>query len=183
MTQTPSEDEENENHSGSDSDFTAREMGEKMIRKAWETSNYRKEDLIFGTPLNDIDLSLFHPPQPAQIFKLWQVYLDNVDPLLKITHTPTLQPRIIDAMSNPTDVSPALNALIFSIYCIAIISLTEHDCLGMFAASKEDLLSRYHFACQQSLMQCAFLRTEDIDCLTALYLYMVCMYPLSLFHT
>lgn len=26
----------------------------------------------------------------AQIFRLWQIYLDYVNPLLKVTHTPTL---------------------------------------------------------------------------------------------
>jgi hypothetical protein len=147
-------------------------MGVRMIKRAWEHSSYRKEDLIFGTPINDIDLAVFHP-LPAQIFKLWQVYLDNVDPLLKVTHTPTLQPRIIDAISNLTNVGPTMNTLMFAIYCVSITSLTPEECFAMFAASKEDLLSRFHFGCQQALMQSAFLRTEDMDCLTALYLYMV----------
>ena len=172
MTQTPSADDDHDNHSDSYSDFTAREMGERMIKKAWEHSNYRKEDLIFGTPINDIDLSVYHPT-PAHIFKLWQIYLDNVDQLLKVTHTPTLQPRIIDAINNLSNISPTLNTLMFAIYCISTISLGPEECWAVFATSKEDLLSRYQFGCQQALMQAAFLRTEDIECLTALYLYMV----------
>lgn len=147
-------------------------MGERMIKKAWEHSNYRKEDLIFGTPVNDIDLSVFHP-SPAHVFKLWQIYLDNVDPLLKVTHTPTLQPRIIDATGDLTNVSPTLNTLLFAIYCISIISLSDEDCWAMFTTSKEDLLSRYQFGCQQALLQASFLRTDDTELLTALNLYMV----------
>jgi hypothetical protein len=104
-----------------------------------EHTNYRKEDLIFGTPLSGIDLSLFHPP-PAQIFKLWQLYLDNVDPLLKVTHTPTLQSRIIDAISDLSSVGSALNCLLFAIYCIAVLTLQRGESESWFGMSKEDLL-------------------------------------------
>lgn len=110
-------------------------MGEKMIRKAWEHPK-RKDDLIFGPPLNDLDLAHFHP-LPPQIFRLWQVYLDNVDPLLKVTHTPTLQPKIIDAIANLSAVGPSLNCLMFAIYCIAVTSLPPEGCVAMFAMSKD----------------------------------------------
>ena len=143
-----------------------------MIKKAWQHSSYRKEDLIFGTPLPDLDFTPLHPP-PAQIFKLWQVYLDNVDPLLKVTHTPTLQPRIIDAIGRLSTVDSSLTALMFAIYCISVVSLTEEECWTIFAAAKNDLLGRFQFGCQQALLQSAFLRTEDLDCLAAMYLYMV----------
>lgn len=58
--------------------------------------------LLFGSSGGIFDLSLPHPSQ-MQISKLWQVYLDNVNPLLKATHTPTLQTRIIDAASDITN--------------------------------------------------------------------------------
>lgn len=82
---------------------------------------------------------MFHPP-PAQIFKLWQLYLDNVDPLLKVTHTPTLQPRIIDAISDLSSVGPSLSCLLFAIYCIAVLTLQRGECESLFATGKEDLL-------------------------------------------
>ena len=172
LSLTPSADDEEEHRSESDSDFSVREMGERMIKKAWMHSNYRKEDLIFGTPLPGLDFTALHPP-PAQIFKLWQVYLDNVDPLLKVTHTPTLQPRLIDATGRLSNVDSTLTALMFGIYCISVVSLTEEESWTMFAASKNDLLGRFQFGCQQALLHSAFLRTEDLDCLTAMYLYMV----------
>lgn len=120
----------------------------------------------------NVDLSTLHP-NPVHIFRLWQTYLDNVNPLYKVTHTPSLQPRIIEAASNVTSIDPTLEALIFSIYCISTLSLEEDDCQTIFASSKEDLLMRYHFACQQALLNCAFIRTTDHDCLTALFFYLV----------
>lgn len=107
------------------------------------------------------------------IFQLWQLYLDNVNPLMRITHTPTLQPRIVAAASNMLGVSPVLEALLFGIYAAAVLSLTAPDCEAMLGSSKNELLIKYQFGCQQALLNCGFLRTSDRDCLTALYLYMV----------
>jgi hypothetical protein len=110
---------------------------------------------------------------PAQILKLWQIYLDNVNPLLKVTHTPSLQPRIIEAAGNYTDIDPLLETLMFSIYCVAILSLPEDDCMAIFGSSKQHLLPKFQLGCQQALLNCGFLRRNDRDCLTALYLYLV----------
>jgi hypothetical protein len=99
--------------------------------------------------------------------------MDNVNPLLKVTHIPSLQARIIEAASNVRNINPALEALMFSIYCTAVLSLTAEDCQTTFGSSKEDLLSIYQSGCQQALWRCGFLRTSDRDSLTALYLYLV----------
>ena len=107
------------------------------------------------------------------MFRLWQLYLDNVNPLLKITHTPSLQGLIIEAASDVTNINPALEALMFSIYCMAILSLEVDDCQAIFGSSKEDLATRFQFGCQQALINCGFLRSADRNCLTALYLYLV----------
>ena len=136
------------------------------------------DHLLFGSRETAVDVSTLHPEQ-VQIFRLWQIYIDNVNPLLKVTHTPTLQARIIEAASNVASIKPTLAALMFSIYCISILSLGEDECLTMFGSPRERLLTRYQFGCQQALVSCGFLRSGDRDCLTALYLYLV---SLSGFH-
>lgn len=145
---------------------------ETAIKTAWSDSPDHADHLLFGARTTAVDLSTLHP-EPVQIFKLWQLYLDNVNPLLKITHTPSLQGRIIEAASNITAVHAILEALMFSIYCTSVLSLDGEGCQAMFGSSRDDLLSRYQFACQQALLNCGFLRTGDRDCLTALYLYLV----------
>lgn len=134
----------------------------------WHQSNV----FLFGLRDTAVDLSSLHPEQ-IHIFRLWQVYLDNVNPLLKVTHTPTLQGSIIDAASNVATIKPTLAALLFSIYSISILSLADRECLAMFGTSKEQLLRKYQFGCQQALLDCEFLRSTDRDCLTAFYLYLV----------
>ena len=130
------------------------------------------DHLFFGARRTTVNLSTLHP-DPVQIFRLWQIYLDNVNPLLKVTHTPSLQGRIIEAASNVKSINPTLEAVMFSIYCTSVLSLLGEDCRSIFGSSKEDLLMRYQFGCQQALLNCGVLQCSDRDCLTALYLYLV----------
>lgn len=133
------------------------------------------DHLLFGSRATVVDISTLHP-DPVQIFRLWQLYLENVNPLLKVTHIPSLQGRIIEAASNVLSINPNLEALMFSIYCMAILSLATDSCQAIFGSAKVDLLARYQFGCQQALLNCGFLRSSDRDCLTALYLYLVSLF-------
>ncbi|KAI9931205.1 hypothetical protein MW887_010866 [Aspergillus wentii] len=131
------------------------DVRESVIKKAWD-NKYEAESndhLLFGSPKTNVDLSTMHPPQ-VQIFKLWQIYLENVNPLLKVTHTPTLQGRIIDAAGKVANISPALEALMFSIYCTSILSLADDECRTLFGSPRKELLKGYQFACQQALLNC-----------------------------
>jgi hypothetical protein len=148
------------------------QMPESVVAKAWEHVRESDDLLLFGPRRPDITLSTSHPPH-AHIFKLWQVYLDNINPLLKVTHAPTLQPRIIDVVGNLENIGSNLEALMFSIYCVALMSLDDHECVTIFSASKKELLKAYQIACQQALLRCNFLRSSNRDCLTALLLYIV----------
>lgn len=130
------------------------------------------ENLLFGIRQTSYNLSTLHPDQ-FQIFRLWQIYLDHVDPLLKVTHTPSMQVRIIDSAQDLTRTSPETEALMFGIYCVSVHSLPEDECLAAFGATRRDLLAKFQFGCQQALSNCDFLRSNDLECLTANYLYLV----------
>ena len=155
-----------------DSDSSHDDVRETTVKNAWDQSVENDDQLLFGSRRTTVDLSTLHP-DPVQIFRLWQIYLDNVNPLLKVTHTSSLQGRIIEAASNVTNMNPTLEALMFSIYCMSVLSLIVEDCQTLFGFSKGELLMRYQFGCQQALFKCGFLRSSDRDCLTALYLYLV----------
>lgn len=144
----------------------------EVVFKAWDQLFEHNDHLLFGSRKTAVDISTLHP-EPVQIFRLWQLYLDNVNPLLMVIHTPSMQGCIIEAAGNVLNIMPSLEALMFSIYCMSICSLAADDCQAMFGSSKADLLTRYQFGCQQALLNCGFLRCDDRDCLTALYLYLV----------
>lgn len=144
-----------------------------LIREAFD-HEYGSSDhgFLFGARKVDVDLSALHPSQ-VHIFRLWQIYLDNVNPLLKVTHTPTLQPRIIDAAGSVASINPTMTALMFAIYCVATASLLDEECQALFGSSRWDLLRSYQFGCQQALLNCSMVRSTCRDSLTALYLYLV----------
>ncbi|KAJ5601109.1 hypothetical protein N7510_010643 [Penicillium lagena] len=144
------------------------------VGKAWDQFD-TDDHILFSSRNTAVDLSILHP-EPVHIFRLWQIYLDNVNPLLKVIHS-NLQQRIIEAASNILNISPALEALMFSIYCMATLSLTAEECATMCGSPKQNLLKRYQVGCQQALLKCGFLRSSDRECLTALFLYLVSVHP------
>ncbi|PYI31709.1 C6 zinc finger domain protein [Aspergillus indologenus CBS 114.80] len=152
----------------------SQDVNQGVITTVWNRMYQREPNdyLLLGPAATDMDLAAAHPDQ-AQIFRLWQTYLDNVDPLLKVTHTPTLQSRIIDAAADLAQVAPALEALMFSIYCMALLSCTDEDCRKVLGATRKEKLGSYQLACQQALRRCDVFRAPDRDSLTALFLYLV----------
>ncbi|KAI1420697.1 fungal-specific transcription factor domain-containing protein [Xylaria sp. FL1777] len=124
---------------------------------------------VGGPPQSITDLH----PSGVQIFQLWQIYLDNVNPLLKLTHTPTLQVQIIDASRNLTRVSKSLEALMFAIYLMAITSLTDDEVEQSFNESRSNLLAKYQHGTQQALFNAGFMRMPDLTVLQAYLLYCI----------
>ncbi|KKK11847.1 hypothetical protein AOCH_001019 [Aspergillus ochraceoroseus] len=141
------------------SDFSSDEIDEKTVKSAWDQV-YGNNDPLFGSRKTAVDLSALHP-QPAQIFRLWQIYLDN----------------IIEAISNQGEIKSTLETLMFSIYCVSILSISPEDCDMLLGTPKQELLSKYQFACQQALINCGFLRSDNRDCLVAFFLYLVSIRP------
>ncbi|KAH7413871.1 putative C6 transcription factor [Phaeosphaeria sp. MPI-PUGE-AT-0046c] len=159
-----------------DSDSSNYIIREKVVKNAWNNLYDSSDHLLFCSRNTNVDLSTLHPPQ-IQIFKIWQLYLENFDPLLKVTHAPTLQARIIDAAGDITNIDAPLEALMFSIYCVVIFSLDENECERAFGSSRESLLSSYQLGAREALLNCRFLRTDDRDCLTALHFYLMTIKP------
>jgi hypothetical protein len=157
---------------GDDSDSSHDDLGFSSVRKTWDQVHRYDDHLFFGTYNSDIDLSPLHPSS-IQIVRLFQIFVENVNPILKLVHVPTLQARIIEAAANPRVIVRELEALMFSIYCMSITTLTDAECQSMFESPKQTLRAAYQFGCQQAIAKCEFLRTSDRDCLTALYLYLV----------
>jgi hypothetical protein len=171
------EDDENDSGFLRDND----DMRQAVIKKAWDHmfESETTDHILFGSPKANVDITTLHPEQ-VQIFKFWQIYLENVDPLLKVTHAPTLQARIVGAASDVANINPSLEALMFSIYSVSVLSLTEDECRASFGWPRKDLLKTYQLGCQLALLNCRVLQSSDRDCLTALYLYLVSLWSYRL---
>jgi hypothetical protein len=129
-------------------------------------------ELLFGFSDPNISLRALHP-QPAQISKLWQSFLDNINPLAKIIHAPTVQLKFVEAAGNLDNVPKSTNALMFAIYFSAVASMTETGCQVMLGESQSTLLRRYHAGAQKALVAAKFLRASDLAVLQALLIFLV----------
>jgi hypothetical protein len=113
--------------------------------------------LVLGTQSTLGNLLPLHP-NPVQIFKLWQAYLENVNPLVKVFHTPTVQQLISNASGDLSDVPRDLEALLFAIYCITAESMSDGECIAMLGESKAVAIRRFRHGAQHALVNANFLR-------------------------
>ncbi|KAJ5637840.1 hypothetical protein N7490_007719 [Penicillium lividum] len=165
---------------GSDDD----EQDQPTIHHAFDTIYDNNDGFPFMVGGSKCRITHLHPSS-IQIFQLWQVYLNNVNPLLKISHVPTLQNRIVEASTDLAKISKPLEALMFSIYLISVTSMTNDEVQAAFGNSKHALLGLYHAASQQALINATFMRSTDLVTLQAflLHLLSICHFvdPRSLF--
>ncbi|AEO63002.1 uncharacterized protein THITE_2107846 [Thermothielavioides terrestris NRRL 8126] len=112
-------------------------------------------------------------PEAAHMLRLWQIFLDRVNPLTKAIHVPTLQPYVAEAANGPQNVPKNIEALMFSIFLMAAVSLTPEECRGLLGYSREEAVQRYSSGVRLSLQRIGFLRSHDLPTLQALVLYLI----------
>jgi hypothetical protein len=65
---------------------------------------------------------------------LWQIYLDNVDPFIKILHAPTMIKTIREIRSSYESLGSSMQALVLAISLAAIMSLEDEEVSLLLAA-------------------------------------------------
>lgn len=97
------------------------------ISPSGNTSNlYDHHGFILGYRSADVDLKNCHP-LPSHVPFLWSVYQENVESLVKLVHVPSIGALLRDTRKDNTALSSGNEALLFSIYFAAIISLEADE--------------------------------------------------------
>ena len=108
-----------------------------------------------------------------QASQLWQAFVNNVDPIVKILHIPTTQATVFAAINNPTNIDKDLEALLFSIYFAAITSLPADTVAHLLNQPKNDALRNFKCRIEQCLAGANILDTPSIRSLQAMAIYLV----------
>lgn len=132
--------------------------------------------LLFSSD-SDANLDELHP-NPAHVFRLWQTFLERVNPLTKVIHVPTVQPLVVEAATNQTNLPKNVEALLFSIYTLAAVSMTDTECIGVLGLTKDDALARFSKGARVAFMRIGILHKYDMVVLQALVLYQVSLLSL-----
>ncbi len=113
-----------------------------------------------------------HPP-PERIHQLWQIFIENVDPLTKVLHVPSLRPAIQKAARNIATIPRSFEALMFAIYSAAVMSLKDDECKQRLGEPRMTLLSRYISATKAGLSRANFMGTISLVVLQALVIHLL----------
>ncbi|KAI4124847.1 MAG: hypothetical protein LQ338_004601 [Usnochroma carphineum] len=132
------------------------------------------QGFIFSFSSTILSLRNFHPPA-NQILTYWDVYKENVDPLVKIFHRPSTEKTLSEAAKDLDHISKPLECLMFSIYFAAVTSLSDEECLNMTGMEKDSALKRYRFAFEQAMARAGFLSTTELVILQSFTIFLICV--------
>ena len=114
-------------------------------------------------------------PTPQICAKLWDIYVDRVDPITRIFHQPTMCEFIIHGKPylKYRGNEPVLDLIRSSIFFIAVATLQDSQCRSSFGIDKQAAMDTYRNACEFALEQVELIVTEDITVLQSFMLYLV----------
>ncbi|OJJ72222.1 hypothetical protein ASPBRDRAFT_30554 [Aspergillus brasiliensis CBS 101740] len=112
--------------------------------------------------------------QPAQIQRLWQVYQDNVAPLLAVLHIPSVEIMVREESEN-INPDPSREALILAVCFAAIVTISPDQCLNLVGMDCEKAIQRYQHAVDQALVRANFIKSQNISVLQAAVIFLLCL--------
>lgn len=132
------------------------------------------QGFIFSFNSTMVNLRLLHPT-PTQIYTMWEVYKENVEPLVKMLHIPSMCKVIVTVTSGLDNLSKGTEALFFAIYLAVVTSMNAIECMNLLSEDKDTALSKYRFATEQALAKAGFLNTQERTVLEAFVLFLICV--------
>lgn len=148
-------DDESEDHSSPDSHTTSQHQG-----------------FVFGYSSTNVDMLPLHPTL-EQARSYWEVFKENVDPLIKVVHVPSFEPTLLDAASHPENIPKSLECLVFAVYYAAVTSIMPDNCQERWGETRASLLQKYRFGVEQALARANFLHCDELVVLQAFVIFLV----------
>ncbi|KAL4925860.1 Zn(II)2Cys6 domain-containing transcription factor nscR [Aspergillus undulatus] len=115
------------------------------------------------------------PRDKATTRKLCQVYLQNVDPIIKLLHRPSLSKWLQyggSYLGLPDD-DLSVRALESAVCYAAANTMTETQCQKAFQKSKKSVITTHRKMCEDGIERAGLLTTRDITVLQAFILYLI----------
>jgi hypothetical protein len=109
--------------------------------------------------------------------KLWQTFVHNIDPLVKVLHIPTAEVDIFTAINEPRAVSKDIIALLHAVYFAAVTSMDAEDVFKMLGMSSMSALEKVRNQFHKALAEADALENPTVTLLQALAIYLVCFTP------
>ncbi|VUC28264.1 unnamed protein product [Clonostachys rosea] len=111
-------------------------------------------------------------PLPSQVPYIWQVFVENVDPMIKILHVPTMEKIIRQSKGRFEPPGSGMRALMFAISLAAMTSLSDEEVQENFHECKEDMILSLLQGTEESLASAGVLDTTCMTVAQAFLLYL-----------
>ncbi|ESZ93647.1 hypothetical protein SBOR_5952 [Sclerotinia borealis F-4128] len=148
--------------------------GDSPIPPPSSTTQPDHQSFVMGYSSADVNMKALHP-LPSQIPFYWSTFLENVMPLVKLLHVPTMNKVIKEVQHNLDTISKSTEALMFSIYFATITSMSNEEVATNFGVEKDTLVKKYRFGTEQALARASFLNSNEIVTVQAFVLFLICV--------
>jgi hypothetical protein len=81
---------------------------------------------MYGYSSSDVDLSKMHP-LPSQVMFYWETYLEKVEAICRMFHTPTMVEIVKKSKNDSNSLSKSEEAAMFAIYLGAVNSMSSDE--------------------------------------------------------
>ncbi|KAI3400384.1 hypothetical protein diail_3401 [Diaporthe ilicicola] len=116
-------------------------------------------------------LHSYHPPM-SEAVNLFALFTENVSPVIRLFHMPTLSKTYRDAISSLESLDKNTEALLFAMYYSTYISLTNEQCLALCNTSRDAVTEKFRFATEQAFARANLLNTNSMVLLQAAVLFL-----------
>lgn len=110
-------------------------------------------------------------PSLVQAAALFAAFCENVAPVMRVMHLPTLTRQYWDAAASPDKMGRNTEALVSAINFAAAATMSDGQCLSELGQTHQDSLAHYRTAAEQALSRAHLLGTRSPAALQAAVLY------------
>ncbi|KAJ3479025.1 hypothetical protein NLG97_g8424 [Lecanicillium saksenae] len=131
-------------------------------------------ELFLGSSSSGFNPQLrdWHPAMHC-LQALKDIFVDRVDPLMKMMHMPTFWPVVLQATERGEEVSRPMDAAVFCFYFATMSVIEEKECEKLFRESKKTLLAKYRAIARHTLKRARLLSTSSPMTLRAFCLFLM----------
>ncbi|KAK8084355.1 hypothetical protein PG997_005626 [Apiospora hydei] len=126
--------------------------------------------ILFGLGASVGSLCDLHPTL-VQSAALFAAFCENVAPVMRVMHLPTLTRQYWNAAASPDKLDRNTEALVFAINYVSAGTMSDDQCTTALGQPRQAALARYRTAAEQSLSRAHLLATRSPAVLQATVFY------------
>uniref|UniRef100_V5F3S6 Xylanolytic transcriptional activator regulatory domain-containing protein n=2 Tax=Kalmanozyma brasiliensis (strain GHG001) TaxID=1365824 RepID=V5F3S6_KALBG len=130
------------------------------------SSYFHFDDHCPGQPLQH--------PETSLMFRLLHLYEQNIHPLVRVVHMPSVRERLCDITADPAAANAQDHAIFFAMYTVTIGTLTEDESERLFGREERKVIwERHRRNTQTALCRADLMRSSSLGPVQAFMLYLL----------